>query len=50
MLTDSEKKLLEDIVKEDPDRRVLQQRLGNYLEKVLDDIIAKEETTDERPA
>ena len=50
MLTDLEKKALEDTVKEGSDRRALQQRLENYLEKVLESIITEEEKGDEGSA
>lgn len=48
MLTDLEKKALEDIVREGPDTKTLQQQLENYLRQVLEDIVTEEGTTGER--
>ena len=42
MLTDLEKKAIEDTVKEGPDRRTLQLRMEKYLEEVLDSITEEE--------
>lgn len=43
MLTDEEKQALERLVKENPDRRGLQQQLQRYLNSILDRIITTED-------
>ena len=43
MLTDEQKQALEHLIKENPDRRGLQQRLQRYVDNLLERIIATED-------
>ncbi len=43
MLADEEKQALERLIKENPDRKRLQQQLQRYVDNLLDRIIATED-------
>lgn len=46
MLADEEKQALERLIKENPDRKGLQQQLQRYLNSILDRIITTEDASE----